>query len=313
MEYSTLGKSDLKVSRIGLGAWQFGDKGWGWGTTVTEEDAEGILQTAFDAGINFIDTAEVYGQGISEQVVGNFIKKAGRENLVIATKVSGAHLRYGDVVKAAEASLSRLGISTIDLYQVHFPNHYVPLTQTMKAMEELIEKGAVKYIGLSNFPKPLIRDAQEALSGHAIISNQVRYNLLQRDIEQGILPYCRHEKIAVIAYSPLAQGLLTGKFWEPELADQDLRKNNLLFNPINMERSKKAIDGVKQVAERYDKTPSQVALNWLLCQDGVFPIPGAKSPSQVADNVGAVGWRLKSEDIRLLDQFSKQTEILYFV
>lgn len=313
MEYRTLGKSDLRVSRLGLGTWQFGESRWGWGSTVTEEDAHQILQTAFDAGLNFIDTAEAYGRGISEQVVGNFCKKVARENLIIATKVSGQHLRHGDVIEAAEASLSRLGISTIDLYQVHFPNPYVPLNQTMKAMEQLVERGVIRYIGLSNFSKPLIKDAQAALSNHEIISNQVRYNLLQRGIEDEILPYCQEQRIAIIAFSPLAQGLLTGKFEKPDLPVQDLRTDNPLFNPVNTERLSRIVEVLKQVARRYDKTPGQVALNWLLSEDDVFPIPGAKSSSQLAENVGAAGWRLKPEDVALLAQTSKQVEISYFV
>lgn len=312
MEYVALGRSDLRVSPIGLGVWQFGDKGWGWGTAVTEEDALSVLQTAFDAGVNFIDTAEGYGRGISEQVVGNFIKKVGRHNLVIATKVSGQHLRYRDVMMAAEGSLSRLGISTIDLYQVHFANPYVPLRQTMEAMEDLVDQRMIRYIGVSNFSAPLIKDAQHALSRNGIVSNQVRYNLLQRSVEEESLPYCREHGIAIIAYSPLAQGLLTGKFEKPDLAENDLRKDNLLFNPENFGRVLKDIDVLKEVARKYNKTPGQVALAWLLSRDDVLPIPGAKRPSQVTENVGAVGWRLKPEDLTLLDQASGQLDISYF-
>ncbi len=313
MEYLTLGKSDLRVSRIGLGAWQFGDKGWGWGSTVTEDDALQILQTAFEAGINFMDTAEVYGRGISEQVVGNFIKKVGRKNLVIATKVSGQHLRYEDVLKAAEASLARLGISAIDLYQVHFPNPYIPLSQAMKAMEALVDREFIRYIGVSNFSKPLLKDAQESLHNHKIVSNQVRYNLVQRTIEDEILPYCRQQEIAIIAFSPLAQGLLTGKFAKVDLAEQDLRRENPLFNLTNVESLRSVIEVLTQFAQRYGKTPSQVALNWLLSNDDVFPIPGAKNPAQVTDNVGAVGWKLQVEDARRLVQASRQVKISYFV
>lgn len=313
MEYLTLGRSGLRVSRIGLGCWQFGDRGWGWGITVTEADALAVLEAAFDAGINFIDTAEVYGNGVSEEVIGRFVKKVGRDNLVIASKVSGQHLRYGDVLRAAEGSLSRLGVSAIDLYQVHWPNPYVPLGHTMRAMEELVRRGVVRYIGVSNFPKPLLMAAQESLSRYEIVSNQVRYNLLQREVEEEILPYCRSQGMAIIAYSPLAQGLLTGKFERPELAEQDLRRNNVLFHPANMDRVARFIRLLREVAQRYNRSPSQVALNWLLTQKDVFPIPGAKRPDQVLDNVGAVGWRLGEEDVQLLSRASGEVEISYFV
>ena len=145
MDYITLGKSDLKVSVIGLGAWQFGDKDWGWGTSYSKEDALRVLDRAFELGINFVDTAEVYGDGVSEEVIGEAIHKK-RKEVFVATKVAGNHLRYDDVLKAAEHSLLRLKIREIDLYQVHWPNYYVPLSETMRAMKKLIDMGKVRHV-----------------------------------------------------------------------------------------------------------------------------------------------------------------------
>lgn len=311
MEYVTLG--GLRVSKIGLGAWQFGEAGWGWGMTLTEADAEATLQAAFDAGINLIDTAEVYGRGISEQVVGRFIRKVGREKVVIATKVSGQHLRHDDVLRAAEGSLSRLGVSTIDLYQVHWHNAYVSLRQTMLVLEDLVDRGMVRSIGVSNFSRPLLEDARRVLSRHPLVANQVRYNLLYRDIEEEILPYCREYGITIIAYSPLAQGILTGKFPQAQLAEEDLRRESPLFNAANLERAAALMEALTQVARRYDKTPGQVALKWLIDQADLVAIPGAKSAAQAIENAGAAGWRLAPEDAALLDQASRRVQLSYFV
>jgi len=296
LEYKKLGKSDLKVSRIGLGTWQFGSRVWG----LQDRDLmKKILNRAIDLGINFIDTAEGYGDGISESVIGETISERGdREDLVIATKVSPSHLRYKDVLKAAEKSLERLKTKTIDLYQVHWPNMYVPVEETMRALEKLVDEGKVRYIGLSNFPPCLAREAVESLKKYEIISNQVLYNLLERDIEKAIFPAMRELGIVIIAYSPLAMGFLTGKYNETtKFPEGDFRNNVYLYK--NKENFRKVIEFNKlleEIGKKYGKTVPQVALNWLLKFDDVFPITGAKKVEQIESSIGAVGWSLSEED-----------------
>ena len=311
MDYEKLGKSDLMVSKIGLGAWQFGDENWGWGVDYGEKNALDVIASAIDHGINFIDTAEVYGNGISESTVGKAIKDK-REKVVISTKVSGQHLRYVDVLKAAHRSLKRLQVEVIDLYQIHWPSSYVPLEETMRAMEKLIREGKVRYIGLSNFPVPLIKEAEKCFP-HPIISNQVRYNLVQRDVERGIIPYTREREISIIAWSPLAKGLLTGKYNEEIRPSNDIRKR---YEPLftieeNYSKIVKFVKILEKIATNHQKTIAQVALNWLISQPGVFAIPGAKRPDQVIENASASGWRLEEEEIRELDKESKSLNLSY--
>jgi len=296
MEYRKLGKSDLKVSRIGIGTWQFGSRVWG----LQDKDImKKILNKALDLGINFIDTAEGYGDGVSESVVGEVVSERGdRDDLVIATKVSPSHLRYKDVLKAAEKSLERLKLDTIDLYQVHWPNMYVPVEETMRALEKLVDEGKVRYIGLSNFPSCLLREAVGSLKKYEIISNQVLYNLLERDIEKSILPVMRELGIVVIAYSPLAMGFLTGKYDEQTtFPENDFRNNIYLYK--NKENFRKVIEFnvlLREIGSKYGKTVPQVAINWLLKFDDVFPITGARKVEQIESSVGSVGWSLSDED-----------------
>ena len=313
MEYRKLGKSDLKVSRIGLGTWQFGTKGWRF---LDKEEMKKVLNKAIDEGINFIDTAEVYGGGVSETVIGEVIKERGdRDDLVIATKVAPSHFKYKDVLKAAEKSLERLQIDTIDLYQLHWPNNYIPLSETMKAMEELVKQGKVRYIGLSNFPSCLTEDAINALKENEIISNQVKYNILERDIENYIWPAMKKHGIVIIAYSPLAMGFLTGKYDENTVfPEEDYRANHYLYK--NKDNYKKVLEINKLLAEigrKYNKTVPQVAINWLLKFDDIFPIPGAKSIEHVESNIGAVGWSLSQEDWNKIKEASDNLDFTHFV
>ena len=312
MEYKKLGKSDLKVSRIGLGTWQFGSPGW----LFTDKEAmKKVLNYALDNGINFIDTAEVYGNGISETVIGEVIKERGdREELVIATKVSPSHFRYNDVLKAAKKSLERLQIDVIDLYQLHWPNNYVPVSETIKAVERLIDEGLVRYVGLSNFPPCLTREAVNSLKKYEIISNQVRYNVIERDIEKEILPTMRELGIVIIAYSPLAMGLLSGKYDEnTTFPKEDYRSNHPLFaNKDNYRQVLEFVNLLREIGQKYNKTVPQVVINWLLKFDDVFPIPGAKSPEHVESNIGAVGWSLSDDDWARIKEASDKLNFSYF-
>lgn len=300
MEHVQLGRSDLKVSVIGLGAWQWGTKAWGWGKGYGRQEALAAFEKAMDVGINFIDTAEIYGGGLSEELVGETIK--GRRNdVIVATKVSPWHLRHGSVLKAAEGSLRRLGIKEIDLYQIHFPNPVIPIKSTMEAMGRLVKEGKVRCIGVSNFSLSRLKKAQGALTSSEIVSNQVRYNLLQRSIEKDLLPYATRERISIIAYSPLAQGVLTGKYGPHNPPRDGIRSSNILFSPENLRRALPLIEVLKEIGDRRGKTIAQVALNWLLREPTVVAIPGAKGPAQVEANAGASGWRLAADEIKRID------------
>jgi aryl-alcohol dehydrogenase-like predicted oxidoreductase len=295
MEYINLGRSDLKVSRIGLGAMQFGPM---W--IEKKEVMMDILNHALDNGINFIDTAEVYGRYMSETVVGEGLKERGdRDDLIIATKVHPFNLRYDDVIKAAEGSLKRLQTDVIDLYQVHHHNAYVPASGTMKALDKLLKEGKVRYVGVSNFSVSLIEEAMDLLKNGEIISNQMEYNLLMREIETEILPFQRENGIATIAYSPLAMGILSGKYDErTELDEKDFRRNDPLFmNKENLGEAQKLISVMKEIGTTHDATSAEVALNWLLRSEDVFPIFGSKNVEQARSNISASKWSL-SEDER---------------
>jgi len=305
LEFKELGRSGIRVSVVGLGTWQWGSREWGWGDTYGKKDVFDAFQKALELGVNFVDTAEVYGGGRSEELVGEAVR-GHRDEVVIATKVSPLNLSYGRVLKAAERSLRRLAVDVIDLYQVHWPNPIIPVTSTMKAMKKLTQDGKIRCVGVSNFNLKRLRVAQGALAPQQIASNQVKYNLLDRNVEDGILPYAQAEGISIIAYSPLAQGLLAGKYTAKTKPRSFIQKTNLRFSPQNLTRLTELHQILSDVALAHDKTPSQVALNWLITRENVVAIPGAKWPEHVADSAGAAGWRLTNAEIERLETAASQ-------
>ena len=231
------------------------------------------MRKGLELGALLIDTAESYG---SEDVVGQAVKGI-RDRVFIATKVSPAHFRYADVLKAADQSLRRLCVDCIDLYQLHCANYLVPMAETLAAMEKLVEAGKVRFIGVSNFSVSLLKKAQKCMQKNRIVSNQLRYNLVDRTIEPRLLPYCQANGVTVIAYSPLA------------------RKFQRIF------------DGdphgcLARIGRSAGKTPAQISINWCLCKDRVVAIPKASSVGHVEDNCGASDWRLSPEDVKTLDE-----------
>ncbi|MGC8617715.1 MAG: aldo/keto reductase [Thermoplasmata archaeon] len=297
MEYRNLGKSDLKVSVIGLGAWQAGAKGWG---KIVDSDVKSAILTSIEMGLNFIDTAEVYGDGHSESVIGEVIKDK-RDDIVIATKASGNHLKPEYLERALEGSLKRLNTNYIDLYQLHWPDIYTSLKETMKTLEKMANNGKIRYIGLSNFSVCQIEEARSYLSTMDIVSNQVRYNILQREIEGEMLPYLTKEKISVIAYSPLAQGLLTFKYDHANLEASDVRKSNKLFSEPNIKMIASFLSVLKDISLETGHSVVQLALNWLISRDNVIPIPGAKNRDQATINLQSNGWRLNQDQIKRIE------------
>jgi myo-inositol catabolism protein IolS len=304
MDYLALGRGGPKVSAIGIGMWQAGGKAWG--ADVRDADCRRAMERAVELGINLVDTAEAYGEGHSEQVMRPAIKAVGRDNVFVATKVGGWHLRPDDVRKACAGSLKRLGVREIDLYQVHWPDPWsqVPLRDTMKALEALHRAGLIRHIGVSNFAVRDLEEARSFLSRTDIVSNQVRYNMLQREIESEVLPYCRREGIAILAWSPIGKGVLSGKYHDGKRPKDRVRSDEDLFKPANLRKSKALVARLKVIGKARGKTPAQVALAWLRSRGIVVPIPGVKRPSQAEENAGAAGWSLTLAERRALDRAS---------
>lgn len=313
MEYTNLGWSDLKISRIGLGAWQFSEA---WGV-VDYEAAKAVIAKAHELGVNFIDTAMVYGRGLSEEFIGRALRELGipREEVVIATKIPGEFLNPDDVFRAVDKSLKRLGVNEIDLLQLHWPPcwHNYPTGAYARALERLVAMGKVVHLGVSNYPVALIEELRSYFSFTDIVSMQYRFNLVERWAEYELIPYAEANDLTFIPWSPLAKGLLSGKY-TPENPPEfkDVRSNEAVFHPENFKKMSELLNALKQLAEKYNKTPAQIALNWLLKYSPVIvPIPGAKTPKQVEENAGAVGWELSYDDWRLLDEISKSIKITY--
>ena len=296
MEYVRLGRSDLKVSVFGMGTWQIGSGSWGWEQDFTKQDVSDALTYGLDSGVNFIDTAELYGGGRSEEIIGEVIK-GRREDIVLASKVSPFHLTYNGVIKACNRSLRRLQVSTIDLYQIHFPNPLIPLPQTMRAMETLAKQEKIRYVGVSNFSTKRTKKALNTLESAQLVSNQVRYNLLRRGAERSLLPFLRESKMTLIAYSPIAQGLLSGRYSKSNAPKTGIRAINPLFSPTNMKRIQPILKTLQTIGEQRGKTASQIALNWLMRETTIVPIPGVKRRSHVEEDLGTVGWRLNEEEL----------------
>ncbi len=311
MKYTRLGGLEIKVSVIGLGCWQFGDPNWGWGTELNEEKAIEIIREAYNLGINFFDTAEIYGEGTSEIVLGKALKGI-RDDVVIATKVAPFHLRYNDVIKACNKSLERLATNVIDLYQIHWPHFYIPLKETASALDELYKQGKIRAVGVSNFPVALIKELRKHLKYAPLVSNQVQYNLLERLVEKEIKRYARLNKMSIIAYSPLAQGLLTGKYNPSNVPQDPIRKNKALFKKENLEKISSVLKELEIIASRYGKKINQIALNWLISHPDVIAIPGAKNLEQLKENAASADFELKRKDFQEISRLTENLNLDYF-
>jgi diketogulonate reductase-like aldo/keto reductase len=281
MELKELGHTRVMVPEVGLG-------------TARYRGGVEPLRRGIELGAFFIDTAEMYR---TEDAVGQAIKGI-RDRVFIATKVLGSHLRYDQVMRAAENSLRQLGTDYIDLYQIHWPNSSVPIKETMRAMEALADSGQVKYIGVSNFSAKELEEAQAAMTRYPLVSNQVLYNLKRREIEKNLLPYCQQNHITVIAYTPLANGSLTVH----SLSQEDQRRGPLLRAAGRLLGREAERQRLQEVADEVNKTPAQVALNWCTSRPNVIAIPKSNSMSRVEENCGASGWRLSEDQLRRLDE-----------
>lgn len=284
----------VRVSAIGLGTWQFGSREWGYGDDYADEEANAIVRRALDLGINLIDTAEMYAFGRSERIVGRAIG-GRRAEAFVATKLFPV-LPLAPVVELrARASRRRLGVDRIDLYQLHWPNPAVPLHVTMDGMRRLQDDGVITSVGVSNFTLARWRAAERGLGG-PVLSNQVRYSLVARKPERDLLPYAGASDRLVIAYSPLGQGLLSGKYDVDHRPTAAVQRSNPLFWPDNLARAGALLGALRDVAAAHDASPAQVALAWVIRHRNVVAIPGARTVAQLEANAAAADLELADDE-----------------
>ncbi|MBK7407173.1 MAG: aldo/keto reductase [Saprospirales bacterium] len=321
MKYNLLGNTGLKVSELCLGTMTFGGRGmWTAIGTLPQEQVNALVKQSVDNGINFIDTANIYSEGLSEKMTGQAIRDLGlkREELVIATKVrgkmgegpNGSGLSRKHILQQADESLARLNTDYIDLYQIHGFDPATPMQETLEALDSLVKSGKVRYIGCSNLAawhivKALGISAQEHLS--KFVSLQAYYTIAGRDLERELVPMLLDQKMGLMVWSPLAGGLLSGKY-SRDAEKNEGRRVNFDFPPINKEKAYDIVDVMRSMADDKKVTVAQIALAWLLHQPVVTTvIIGANKPHQLADNLDSVNVQLTAGEMDQLDQVSKLT------
>jgi aryl-alcohol dehydrogenase-like predicted oxidoreductase len=297
MRYVEVGGARMSV--IGLGTWQFGSMEWGYGKKYADEGAVEIVHRALELGVNVIDTAEIYGQGRSEKIVGRAIKGV-RDKVFLATKLFPIGLPV-QVGARARASARRLGVDHIDLYQLHWPSPVFPLRFTMPRFKKLVDEGLVGHIGVSNFTARGWADAERA-AGVPVLSNQVQFSLAHRAPDRDIVPQAQRRHRVVIAYSPIAQGLLSGRY--QEAPPSNFRRMRSDFRPGGRARVSPLIMALKQIATRHSATPAQVALAWLIGKPNVIAIPGASNLKQLEENAAAGDLVLDTGEAARLDSLA---------
>ena len=322
MEYQKLGSSGVSVSRITFGSWAAG--GWMWGGTE-QNDAVGAIHSSYDLGVTSIDTAPVYGMGFSEEIVGEALKTLPRDKVQILTKFGMRwNLAKGEfamktkdndghdldvykyasresIMKECEDSLRRLGTDYIDLYQQHWPDVTTNIDETMEALSRLIDQGKVRAAGVSNYSVAQMQEAEKTVK---LASNQVPYSMVRRDIEADVVPYCLANNKAILVYSPLQLGLLTGKM-KPgqQFGPGDLRTGHRLFTPENVQRVNAVLNKIRPLAEIKNATLGQLVLRWTLAQPGIsVALVGARNPEQAVQNARAIDLKLSFEEIDFINK-----------
>ena len=330
MEYRKLGGHDLNISVVTFGAWAAG--GWMWGGTE-HNDAVNAIRTAYDFGITSIDTAPVYGQGKSEEVVGEAIKALPRDKIQILTKYG---LRWDttkgqfyfkskdnhgnpinlhkyaakeSVIKECEDSLKRLGTDYIDLYQIHWYDATTPVQESMEVIGQLIKDGKVRYAGVCNYDVSLMKEAAEYIN---LVSDQVPYSMLRRSIEKELVPYLLENNKSILAYSPLQLGLLTGKMKPGQkFPEGDLRNDSFYFKYENIKRTNDFLDNIKPIANEKKATLGQIVISWTLEQPGItIALVGARNPKQATENAKAADIKLSSEEIDFITKELNKVELI---
>jgi aryl-alcohol dehydrogenase-like predicted oxidoreductase len=320
MRYNKLGSTGLFVSELCFGTMTFGGSAaFSAVGTVQQADADALLARAFEAGINFVDTADTYSEGASERITGQALKNVGikRDEVIVATKVfgemgtgpNGRGSSRGHILDAARASLDRLQLDHIDLYQLHGFDPATPIEETLRALDDLVRQGLVRYIGVSNWAAWQIARALGVSALHDLArfaSLQAYYALAARDVEREIVPMLRGEGLGLLVWSPLAGGLLSGKYSRERQGEEGSRRAALAFPPVEMDRAYDVIDVLTELAERKHASVAQLAIAWLLRQPRVTSVLlGTKRIEQLDDNLGAVDVQLTEEELRSLDEVSK--------
>ena len=301
IERRRLGRSDLYLSSIGLGAWSWGaSQVWGYGNRYGREEVEEAWWRSIGMGVNWVDTASVYGNGESERIIGELLRRTDEE-VHVATKYFPLHLLSRSVRGAAERSLRRLGLREVDLYQVHWPNPLMSLRGTMREMERLVREGKLRHPGVSNFNAERLEAARSHLSREDVVSDQVQYSLVHRKPERtGLVEHARREGVTIIAYSPIAMGLLTGKYgvgnrpggirrWSPKFSRRGLRQ----VTPF--------LSALREMSGPECGTMAQASLAWLLKDPNVVVIPGAKNPRQAEENAAAAACSVPDDKLAFID------------
>jgi aryl-alcohol dehydrogenase-like predicted oxidoreductase len=330
MKYRTLGTTDLKISEVTFGAWAAG--GWMWGGTE-RKDAVDAIKASYDLGVTSIDTAPVYGQGTSEEIIGEAIKGIPRDKVQILTKygmrwdITKGDLAFKSmdnegknidiykyagkesIVKECEDSLRRLGTDYIDLYQIHWPDATTPIEETMEAVSMLITAGKVRYAGVCNYDAAQMKEAEKYIK---LVSDQVPYSMVNRGIESTLVPYCVENKKSILAYSPMERGLLTGKM-KPgyKFGEGDHRANVYFFKDENLKRTSDFLDKIKYLAEEKNATLGQLVIRWTLEQPGItITLVGARNKDQAMQNAKAVDLNLSKEEVNMITNHLNNLELI---
>ncbi len=304
MLHRQLGKSDIQISSILMGLWQAGKEMW---VGIDDKQTIAAVRAAYETGITTFDTAEAYGKGHSEQVLASAISDI-RDKVIYATKVFANHLKYDQLLQACERSLKNLQTDYIDLYQIHWPSdsfgfEAVPIAETMDALNTLKEQGKIRSIGVSNFSRYQLQEAQRY---GQIDSLQPPYSLFWRYVEKDLMPYCVENKITILAYSPMAQGFLTGKFGPDHRFEKgDVRAKNKLFQPEMYDRVQQALSRLEPIARQKEVTLGQLALGWVISHSGTCAIAGARNADQAAGNAAAGTITLTEQELADIDEIGR--------
>jgi aryl-alcohol dehydrogenase-like predicted oxidoreductase len=306
MNYTVLGKENIKISQICIGTWAWGSKlVWGYGKGgYSDEDLNEAFKTSVSLGVNFFDTAEVYGWGRSEVLLGSFIRDSNA-NVVVSTKFAPYPYRFtrNDLLKALKNSLKRLGLKKVSLYQIHFPYTLVPIDEWLNALADAYKEGLTEAVGVSNFSLAQTKYAVSVLSkrGVQLTSNQVKFNLLAMNTElSALFEYCKKNGITVLAHSTIAQGVLTGKY----SVNNPLKgTRRFMYSRAKLKQYEPLINTLTEIASKYSGTPSQAAINWVI-EKGAVPLVGVKNARQAEENIKATEWSLDKEDVALLDKIA---------